>query len=132
VGNLSPKKSQALTLSAASLYATPDLPLYTSSKHGVLGLMRSMSLKLAAENIRVNCILPGAIRTALHSNETWSQFAEDDFTPVEQIVSTVLDLVNDASANGMAMEVSKGEVFNRAQPSFANNAMRKIMTGSSY
>ena len=91
-----------------------------------------MSSKLASENIRVNCVLPGAIRTALHSNETWSQFAQDDFTPIGEIVSTVLDLVNNLSANGRAMEVSKGEVFDRAQPSFANAAMKKIMTKSTY
>lgn len=94
--------------------------------------MRSLGSKLMRENIRVNCILPGAIRTALHSQETWSQFAQDDFTPIDEIVSTVVELVNDNSANGKAMEVSKGEVFDRKQPTFSNEAMKKIMTSTNY
>ena len=91
-----------------------------------------MSARLSSENIRVNAILPGAIKTSLHSDETWSQFDQSDFTPVEEIVDTVLKLIEDSGANGAAMEVSKGEVFDRKQPEFCNQAMRRIMTGSSY
>ena len=94
--------------------------------------MRSLSSKLIHERIRVNCILPGAIRTSLHSSETWSQFDQNDFTPMQEIISTVMELLNDSTANGCALEVSKGEVFDRTQPPFANDAMRRIMTNSAY
>jgi len=120
------------TASAASIYASPELPLYAAAKHGVLGLMRSMSIPLKAEGIRVNSILPGAIRTTLHSEDTWEQFPKDDFTPIEEVVDAVLSVVNDPSATGKALEISAGEVFDRAQLGFSNETMRRIMTGKSY
>ncbi|PGH28268.1 hypothetical protein AJ80_00159 [Polytolypa hystricis UAMH7299] len=120
------------TASAASIYASPDLPLYSAAKHGVLGLMRSMSEHLKNEGIRIHSILPGAIRTTLHSEGIWSQFPKGDFTPIEEVVSAVLGLVNDPTSTGKAMEISAGEVFDRSQPEFSNETMRRIMTGKSY
>lgn len=121
----------SLVQTAASIYASPDLPLYTAAKHGVLGLMRSMSEELQRENIRVNSILPGAIRTTLHSESTWDQFPSGDFTPIEEVVNTVVGMVNDDST-GKAMEISAGKTYNRTQPEFADDTMRRIMTGKSY
>lgn len=106
--------------------------MYTAAKHGVLGLMRAMSEKLGRENIRVNAILPGAIRTTLHSREIWEQFPQQDFTPVEEVVAAVLGMVEDGKANGKALEISAGEVFDRRQPDYCNETMRRIMQGKSY
>lgn len=39
---------------------------YVASKHGVLGLMRSLALEHAAEGITVNCICPGPVRTQMN------------------------------------------------------------------
>jgi len=39
---------------------------YTASKHGVLGLMRTLALEHAAEGITVNCICPGPVRTRMN------------------------------------------------------------------
>ena len=94
--------------------------------------MRSMSLALRDEGIRVNCTLPGAIRTSLHPDQTWSQFAHGDFTPIEEVVDTVVGLVKDSEATGRAMEISAGEVFDRKQPDFSNGTMARIMNGASY
>ncbi|KAF2801810.1 NAD(P)-binding protein, partial [Mytilinidion resinicola] len=130
--NAVPGGSIVMTASAASLYPSPDLPLYCSSKHGVLGLMRSMSIPLARENIRVSCILPGAIHTSLHPEAVWAQFGKESFTSIDLIVKTVLELLDDDEAAGKAMEVSAGEVFNRKQPEFCNDMMRTIMTDKEY
>ncbi|KAF7559281.1 hypothetical protein G7046_g4884 [Stylonectria norvegica] len=121
-----------MTASAASIYASPELPLYAAAKHGVLGLMRSMSLPLRQENIRVNAILPGAIHTTLHSESIWDQFDIRDFTPIEEVVSTVMDLVKDSQATGKALEISAGEVVDRKQHEFSNTTMEKVMQGKSY
>ena len=39
---------------------------YTASKHGVLGLMRTLAIEVAREGITVNAICPGPVHTAMH------------------------------------------------------------------
>ena len=39
---------------------------YTASKHGVLGLMRSIALEVAPLGVTVNCILPGPVKTLMN------------------------------------------------------------------
>jgi len=39
---------------------------YAASKHGVLGLMRTLALELAGEGITVNCICPGPVATLMN------------------------------------------------------------------
>ena len=39
---------------------------YAASKHGVLGLMRTLALEHAAEGITVNCVCPGPVRTRMN------------------------------------------------------------------
>jgi len=43
--------------------AIPDLALYETAKAGIEGMTRAMARDLGAANIRVNCVVPGAIRT---------------------------------------------------------------------
>ncbi len=51
--------------STEALGATPNIAPYTSAKHGVVGLTRSLAVDLGKEGITVNCICPGAIRTGI-------------------------------------------------------------------
>jgi len=43
--------------------AIPDLSVYETSKAGIEGLTRALARELGEANIRVNCVVPGAIRT---------------------------------------------------------------------
>jgi 3-oxoacyl-[acyl-carrier protein] reductase len=38
---------------------------YAASKAGVISITRSLALELAADNIRVNCVAPGPVRTSI-------------------------------------------------------------------
>jgi 3-oxoacyl-[acyl-carrier protein] reductase len=51
--------------STEGLGATRGIPAYTASKHGVIGLTRSMAMELARQGVTVNCICPGPIRTGM-------------------------------------------------------------------
>ena len=42
---------------------TEDLVPYTTSKHGVVGIMRGLHLQAAKEGIRVNVVCPWVTRT---------------------------------------------------------------------
>ena len=43
--------------------AIPDLVVYETAKAGIEGMTRSLARDLGEANIRVNCVVPGAIRT---------------------------------------------------------------------
>ncbi|MCA9121548.1 MAG: SDR family oxidoreductase [Planctomycetaceae bacterium] len=44
----------------------PHAGAYVASKHGVLGLMRSLASEHASEGITVNCICPGPVQTRMN------------------------------------------------------------------
>lgn len=53
------------TASAHSLTASPFKPAYVAAKHGIAGLMKTLGLELARDNITANCISPGYVWTPL-------------------------------------------------------------------
>jgi meso-butanediol dehydrogenase/(S,S)-butanediol dehydrogenase/diacetyl reductase len=54
------------TASVDGVLAIPNEAAYIASKGGIISLVKAMALDHARENVRVNCILPGAIRTPLY------------------------------------------------------------------
>ncbi len=57
--------SIVITGSTQSLVAHRNSAAYVTSKHAIVGLVRSIALDFAANNIRANCVLPGAIDTPM-------------------------------------------------------------------
>jgi (+)-trans-carveol dehydrogenase len=67
-----------LTSSAAGLMAMENIAHYVSAKHGVVGLMRTLALELAPDNIRVNSLHPTMVNTPMIMNEpTYRLFRPD-------------------------------------------------------
>jgi len=70
--------SVILTSSTAGLMAIPQIGHYTSAKHGVVGLMRTLALELAPDMIRVNSVHPTTVDTDMIQNSaTYELFASD-------------------------------------------------------
>lgn len=53
------------TASIGGVVALPKSPVYTASKHAIIGLTKSASLDYAAQGIRVNCVCPGSVRSEM-------------------------------------------------------------------
>ena len=51
--------------SVQALASQQNVLAYTVSKHGLLGLTRSMAMDYAKENIRANCVCPGTVDTPM-------------------------------------------------------------------
>jgi 3-oxoacyl-[acyl-carrier protein] reductase len=51
--------------STEGLGATPYISPYTVSKHGVVGLTRSLACELGPQGVTVNCVCPGSIHTGM-------------------------------------------------------------------
>ncbi|HWN21057.1 MAG TPA: SDR family NAD(P)-dependent oxidoreductase [Gaiellaceae bacterium] len=113
--------------SVGGLIGLARRPAYTASKHGVVGLTKSLARDLGPAGIRVNAICPGLVRTPL----TEQYFAEAAFeeglqTVVPQgrvgtagdVADAALYLASDQSAyvNGVALTVDGGWL---AEKSFA-------------
>lgn len=53
------------TSSVHAIQTSANIAAYAASKGGLLALTRAMAIEFAAENIRVNAILPGAVDTPM-------------------------------------------------------------------
>jgi 2-dehydro-3-deoxy-L-rhamnonate dehydrogenase (NAD+) len=56
--------------SVAGKEGNPNAPAYSSSKAAVIGLTKSLGKELAKTGIRVNCVTPAAVRTAIFDQMT--------------------------------------------------------------
>jgi len=116
--------------STASLKGNPAVPAYTAAKHGVLGLVRAISLDVAKSGITCNAICPGftdtdLAETAISGLMTRFDVDREKATKMvtsgnpqgrlidpSEVAATALFLASEgaASINGHALSVSGGEI----------------------
>ncbi|WP_433135776.1 mycofactocin-coupled SDR family oxidoreductase [Actinomadura nitritigenes] len=86
-----------LTSSVGGLKSHPNIGNYIASKHGVVGLMRSMAVEFAQHRIRVNSVHPTQVNSPMLMNDmTYRMFrpdlanpTADDMAPVSQMMNTL-------------------------------------------
>ena len=92
--------------STEGLGATAYLSPYTASKHGVVGLTRSLAVELGPSGVTVNCICPGPIHTGMTApipDEDKTRFARRRvplrrYGEPEEVAHATLSLVLPASS----------------------------------
>jgi 3-oxoacyl-[acyl-carrier protein] reductase len=104
--------------STEGLGATPYLSPYTVSKHGVVGLTRSLACELGVRGVTVNCICPGPINTGMTASipdDAKQEFARRRvplrrYGEPEEVAHVVLSLALPASSflNGAIIPVDGG------------------------
>lgn len=100
------------------------LAAYTAAKHGVLGLTRALAVELGDQGVTVNCVCPGAIRTAMTAlipEEHKQKFARRRiplrrYGEPEEVAHATLSLVLPAASyiNGAALVVDGGFTIQNA------------------
>jgi NAD(P)-dependent dehydrogenase (short-subunit alcohol dehydrogenase family) len=70
------------TSSGAGVIGIPQQPVYSASKHAVLGMTKSAALEYAKSGIRINAIAPGLVET-----EMLERVAEDNKQLIESLKS---------------------------------------------
>ncbi|MDQ3701175.1 MAG: glucose 1-dehydrogenase [Chloroflexota bacterium] len=111
--------------SNAGLIGRPNDPVYCASKHGIIGLTKSMALRHGPQNVRVNAICPGPIESqmmeegrramgdvAAFDRQAASLTALKRIAPAEEVAELVLFLASDAARNitGAAIPTDGGKV----------------------
>jgi SDR family mycofactocin-dependent oxidoreductase len=77
--------SLMFTSSIGGLKGIANVGHYVSTKHGIVGLMRTMANELAPQRIRVNTIHPTNVNTDMIQNlGTYQLFAPDDPEPTQE------------------------------------------------
>jgi NAD(P)-dependent dehydrogenase (short-subunit alcohol dehydrogenase family) len=61
------------SVAGLSILGGTTLGAYTASKHGAVALTKFFASELADENIRVNCVCPGRMRTNIDESYHWSE-----------------------------------------------------------
>ena len=116
--------------STAGLKGYPYVAAYVAAKHGVVGLMRALSVELAAKGVTVNAVCPGftdtpllagavdniVAKTGRSSDASRAELARDNphgrLISPEEVAQTVLYLCapSSGSVNGQAIAVTGGPV----------------------
>lgn len=80
------------TASLAGLISFPPDPIYTLTKHAVVGLVRSLAQQLEPKGITINAVCPGIVDTPMLGSEAKTSLSAAGFPiiPPEQIAAAVL------------------------------------------
>ncbi|KAL2871263.1 short chain dehydrogenase/reductase [Aspergillus lucknowensis] len=113
------------TCSNAGIYPFPTLPLYTASKHAVVGLIRSLGRPLAEPNLRIqiSAFAPGPILTNFSSNtEVYQNLFTTPFSTVTRAVDM---LINSRDVAGQVFELHGEHITLSPPPAYAHEETRK-------
>jgi len=103
--------------SVAGKEGNPNASAYSTSKAAVIGLTKSLGKELAKTGIRVNCVTPAAVRTAIfdqmtqqHIDFMLSKIPMGRFGAVEEIAALVSWLASEecSFSTGAVFDVSGG------------------------
>jgi SDR family mycofactocin-dependent oxidoreductase len=82
------------TASIAALKGIDNLAAYAASKHGIVGLMRTLAIELAPHAIRVNAVCPTNVDTPIIHNDHTARLFVPDGDPNPDDLEAALRSVN--------------------------------------
>ncbi|KAJ5474983.1 hypothetical protein N7539_008049 [Penicillium diatomitis] len=111
---LSGMKNLILTSSIGGLYPCARTPVYSATKHGIVGLTRSIADKLWQEGVRVNAICPGVVKPALLTDELEALSPQEVQIPIQYVTGLVRKLLaGDDLTDGKGCTVPSSKLFSK-------------------
>ncbi|KAG8165582.1 hypothetical protein KVR01_004134 [Diaporthe batatas] len=131
-----------VTSSIAGIWPSYFSPIYTASKHGVLGFMRTVAeWYYTSDGIRVNALCPSIARTEILPDAVWNKLPEDAFTPLNAVTKVVLMLLDGETITdsngitatrvyGQAVVASSDKIYLNNMPDFCDDLHRSVVEGT--
>src|SRR4029077_9574338 len=103
--------------SVAGKEGNPNASAYSTSKAGVIGLTKSLGKELADTQVRVNCVTPAAVRTAIfdqmsqqHIDFMLSKIPMGRFGVVDEVAALICWLASEecSFSTGAVFDISGG------------------------
>ncbi|KAF4468062.1 15-hydroxyprostaglandin dehydrogenase [Fusarium albosuccineum] len=103
-----------IVASACGFYYMPLLPIYTASKHAIVGFVRSYGKYLTEEKITLNAICPTIVKTGISSGAFYDKAdAKGLLVTLESLVDSFEALLGADTTTGEAIEVLPGDEGHR-------------------
>ncbi len=109
--------------STAGLSGQAYNAIYVATKHGIIGLTKSLAVEFASRGVRVNAICPGGVKTAINTKMRWAENMEeklmdrlmpllDHMAEPEEIASLFAQMASDESkfVTGAAWTIDGGQL----------------------
>jgi len=107
--------------SVAGMQGVADRSAYNASKHGLIGLMRTLAVEWGAKGVRVNAVSPGWVKTEMdHKDQAGGSYSDQDIidhvpmgrfaSPLDiaQAIAWLCDGERSGFVNGVVLPVDGG------------------------
>lgn len=107
--------------SVAGLQGVAERSAYNASKHGLIGLTRTLAVEWGAKGVRVNAVCPGWVKTEMdHKDQAGGSYSDQDITDhvpmgrfarpqdIAQAIAWLCDEQLSGFVNGVALPVDGG------------------------
>jgi len=107
--------------SVAGLQGVADRTAYNASKHGLIGLTRTLAVEWGGRGVRVNAVCPGWVKTEMdHKDQAGGTYTDQDITDhvpmgrfarphdIAEAIAWLCDDTKSGFVNGVALPVDGG------------------------
>jgi len=107
--------------SVAGLQGVADRSAYNASKHGLVGLTRTLAVEWGARGVRVNAVCPGWVKTEMdHKDQAGGSYTDQDITDhvpmarfarpddIAEAIAWLCDDTKSGFVNGVALPIDGG------------------------
>ncbi|KAK5118875.1 hypothetical protein LTR62_000085 [Meristemomyces frigidus] len=115
--NSTPGGRILITSSCLGLYPNHCLPLYTATKHALVGFVRATAPVYTGMNITINALAPNLIETNLMPADIRPLWDRGQLTPMNTAIKALDAIMTNKQLTGQTIELALDElVFSKAPP----------------